>query len=66
MNTIQIPPKTQERMARLITAAQSIQSELDAIQMTLREALDVPDDYTLRDIREGFVPPAAVDENAAE
>jgi len=57
MSTISIPPKTQERMARLIMAAQSIQSELDAIQETLREALDVPEDYTLYDVRAGFVPP---------
>lgn len=58
MRTIPIPPKTQARMVELITAAQGIQRELDAIQLTLRETLDVPEDYTLRDVREGFVPPA--------
>jgi hypothetical protein len=47
-------------MVELITAAQGIQRELDAIQLTLRETLDVPEDYTLRDVREGFAPPAQV------
>lgn len=66
MRIIQIPPKTQERMVELITAAQGIQRELDAIQLTLRETLDVPDDYSLSNVREGFVPPAQVDKPITE
>lgn len=55
---IAIPPKTQARLAELVTAGQSIQQQIDGIVSTLREALDVPEGYQLRDVRIGFEPPA--------
>lgn len=59
MNSISVPPKSLERMANIIQALQALQGQLDAIEMTLREVLNVPDDYVMRDIRQGFVPPPA-------
>lgn len=54
---IAIPPKTQARLAELVTAGQSIQGQIDGIVMALREAQNVPDNYQLRDVRIGFEPP---------
>ena len=56
---IAIPPRSQQRLADLVTAGQSIQAQIDGMTLALREALDVPEGYQLRDIRIGFEPPAA-------
>ena len=58
MDSIQIPPKTQARLIELVTVSQKLQAQIDAIILTLRETLDVPEDYTLTDVRAGFEPAA--------
>ena len=65
MYTIQIPPKTRERMTELVDVIQAAQGQLQAIEATLRETLNVPDTYTLRNVHEGFVPPARSDAGGA-
>ena len=55
---ITIPPRSQARLAELATAGQSIQDQINGMVLALREALDVPDNYQLRDVRIGFEPPA--------
>lgn len=56
MNVIAIPTKTRERMERVVTQREVLNAQLDAIVLTLRDTLNVPDGYTLTDINVGFVP----------
>lgn len=65
MKTIAIPPKTQQRLTDLVNTQQNVQNIINAILDTLRETLEVPDDYEVRDIRVGFIrlqPQAAASE----
>lgn len=63
---IAIPPRSQQRLADLVTAGQSIQAQIDGMTIALREALAVPDGYQLHDIRIGFEPPAEQPAAAAD
>ena len=54
---IQLPEKTRERLENLIRSQQEAQRLIDAIVATAREAMDVPDDWTIGDVRAGFVGP---------
>ncbi len=57
MGPIQIPPATLARLETMITQREQLNVLIDATIVTLRDALDVPDDYQITDIRQGFVPP---------
>ena len=57
--TIQLPDKTRERLENLIRSQQEAQRLIDVIVATAREALEVPDDWTISDVRAGFVGPGA-------
>lgn len=59
MQPILIPPATLARLEVLITQRNAIDGQVEAIVATLRDALGVPDDYQISDIRQGFIPPPA-------
>ena len=54
---IALPEKTRERLENLVRAQQETQRMIDVIVATAREALDIPDDWTISDARVGFVAP---------
>ncbi len=56
-NAIPIPPATLTRLEALITQRNALDGQIDASVTTLREALNVPDDYQISDVRRGFVAP---------
>jgi hypothetical protein len=56
-NAIALPEKTQERLENLVRTQQETQRLIDTIVATAREALNVPDDWTISDVRVGFVAP---------
>lgn len=56
---IPIPPATLARLEALIVERNTIDGQIEAIVATLRDALGVPGDYVIGDIRQGFVPPPA-------
>lgn len=58
MSTIQFPPKTLEVLETLLRQQQAIDTQINAIVATARQCLNVPDGYTIGDVRLGFVPPA--------
>lgn len=60
-SAILIPPGTLTRLEALLTQRQQIDGQVDAIVTTLRETLNVPDDYQIGDVRRGFVPPQEQD-----
>ena len=55
--TITLPPATVARLEALITQQQAIGAVIEATIATLREALDVPAEYQLRNVHEGFTAP---------
>lgn len=55
--TIALPPATIARLEALLAQQQAINAVIEATVATAREALDVPDTYTLRNLREGFTAP---------
>lgn len=55
---IAIPPATLARLEQLITQRNTIDGQIDATVLTLRDALGVPANYVIGDVRQGFVPPA--------
>ena len=57
--TITLPPATVQRLEAMITQQQAINAVIEATVATLREALGVPEGYTLRNVHEGFVAPSA-------
>lgn len=57
--TITLPPATVARLEQLITQQRAVQAVIEATVATLREALDVPAEYQLRNVHEGFTPPPA-------
>ncbi len=56
---IQIPPASLARLEQLITQRNTLDEQIQVIVVTLRDALNVPDDYQIGDIRHGFMPPPA-------
>ena len=62
MQTKPLPPATAARLERLLTERQSLQAIIDATVITAREAMDVPPDWTLADLRTGFTAPAQAEE----
>ena len=55
---IAIPPKTMAMLENALTQQRMLQAQIDAIVMTARDLLDVPEDYELRSLAIGFEPPA--------
>lgn len=55
--TVPLPPPTRERLENLVRAQQETQRLIDAIVQATRDALQVPDDWTISDVRVGFVGP---------
>lgn len=56
---IQLPQPTRERLENLIRSQQEAQRLIDVIVATARETLDVPDGWTIGDVRAGFVAPGS-------
>jgi len=61
---IRIPERSRQNLAELSRQSQTIKAQFDAIIITLRDALSVPDDHILADIEIGFVPPRQPDDQA--
>ena len=55
---IAIPAPTRERVQKMLEQRAQIDALIEATLIATREALDVPLTYGLRDINEGFTPPA--------
>lgn len=62
---ILIPPATLARLEAMITQREQLNTLIDTTVATLRDALDVPDDYQIADIRRGFMPPPEPEADAA-
>lgn len=54
---IPVPPATLARLEQLITQRNTLDEQVQIIVTTLRDALSVPNDYVIGDVRQGFVPP---------
>jgi hypothetical protein len=54
---IPIPPATLERLEALIMQRDTLDAKIDSTVVTLRDALNVPADYVIGNVRQGFVPP---------
>lgn len=57
MNPILLPPKARALLGELLRQREELAARLDLAVATVRAALDVPDDYVLRNLDEGFVAP---------
>jgi len=57
--TIALPAATAARLEALIAQGQALNAVIEATVATAREVLEVPEDYQLRNVREGFVAPSA-------
>ncbi len=62
---ILIPPATLERLEALVIQRQRLEERIDGTLETLRETLDVPSDYQIGEVRQGFVPPPEHETDAA-
>ncbi len=56
--SIALPPKTQAALENAVNQQRMIQAQIDAIVMTARDLLEVPEDYVLQSLSVGFEPPA--------
>jgi hypothetical protein len=56
-NSISIPNTTQRRLEKLLADRQTLQVLIDTTVLTTREALDVPDGWTLSSLTDGFIAP---------
>jgi hypothetical protein len=65
-NQIMLPPNTIARLEALLTQRQAVDAVIEATVATLREALDVPDGWQLRNVHEGFVAPQIAQETPTE
>ena len=54
---IQLPTPTRERLEALIRSQQETQRVIEATVQAVRESLEIPDDWTISDVRVGFVGP---------
>ncbi len=57
MSIIAIPPTAKENLKALNAEISSAQRAINAIVVTLRESMNVPDTWTLTDFDKGFIPP---------
>jgi hypothetical protein len=57
MQAVQLPPRTLERLSELLRQRDVTTALIDTTITTAREALEVPDDWDIRDVRVGFVSP---------
>lgn len=55
---IALPPKTQATLENAVNQQRMLQAQIDAIVVTLRDVMDVPEDYVLQSLAVGFEPPA--------
>lgn len=56
-STHALPTRTVERLTELLRQKQALDVAIDATIATAREALNVPDDWIITDIRSGFREP---------
>lgn len=56
-NTIKLPQPTLTRLTELIRQRDMVTALIDNTIATAREVLEVPDDWTISDVRVGFVGP---------
>jgi hypothetical protein len=61
-NSISIPNTTQRRLEKLLADRQTLQVLIDTTVLTTREALDVPDGWTLASLTDGFTAPTETKE----
>ena len=61
---IALPAATADRLEGLLVQREALNAVIEATIATLREALDVPAEYQLRNVHEGFVAPPARAEQA--
>lgn len=54
---IPLPPATRQRIEAILMQQQALQGQLGAIEVTVRELLNVPPDWTLHNTAVGFQPP---------
>jgi len=59
---IAIPPKTMAMLENALTQQRMLQAQIDAIVMTARDLLNVPENYELRTLAVGFEPPTEASE----
>lgn len=53
---IPLPPTTRQRVEALINQRQTIGLQIEAIILTARDTMDVPEEYVLRNTGIGFEP----------
>ena len=58
MDAILIPARTQATLEALLAQQRMAQAQIDAIVMTARDLLNVPDGWQIRTVAGGFEPPA--------
>lgn len=56
-NTIPVPPATAARLREWLRLKAEVEGLVETTIGTLREALNVPEDWQIRSIDEGFVAP---------
>ena len=57
MNTIHLPQPTLTRLTEYIRQRDMLTALIDTTLATAREAMDIPDDWQISDVRAGFVAP---------
>jgi hypothetical protein len=55
-----------QRLEALLTQRQAVDAVIEATIATLREALEVPEGWQLRNVHEGFVAPPSAQETPTE
>lgn len=58
MSVIPIPQATKENLKALDAEIASAQRAMNAIVITMRQTMNIPDTWTLTNLERGFVPPA--------
>ena len=61
MTSIPLPQPTIDRLTELLRQKATIDAVIDTTVQTAREALNVPADYVIGDVRVGFVAPGQKD-----
>lgn len=63
---ITLPAKTRATLETAVQQHRMLQAQIDAIVMTARDLLGVPDDYVLQSLEVGFEAPVQTNAQATE